>query len=377
MQKVLKNSSHQPARYKFICLIIISMLLITGCDAIDLIGGSSDGSSAELPAPAGSGASVWIEFPREGIILEQKSYTFAIYGADAVGVSSISLFLNGEPFPASQLSDLSADGSQRQVRLDQTWTAPYEGPFTLQAIASGKSGSVSTASVVHFCIVTCEPQSPPADGEIEITSTATYSTIALFDANPASINAGGCSSLSWSVTGATTVSLDNTPVNGSGTIQVCPCVSSSYQLKIDKTDGSTEYLLTEVKVNGSCTTPATPTFTPDAPVATTPPPDLNGPYIGYTNLVFESCIVYGQAEISDPSGVGTAKFGYNLNGGGWLWIWMQDIGGGMWQSEVGIDLGGGIGTVIGEIEYQITSMDSLGNETYSVPAIYYYYSCDG
>ncbi|MFC2065108.1 hypothetical protein ACFLXB_08440 [Chloroflexota bacterium] len=376
----MQTNSHQKLnRRKFLCLIIISALLWTGCNGIDLSTGSSDDSSADIPMLVDSSTSVWIEFPREGMILDMKSYTFVVYGADGVGVSSISMFLNSEPWPASQLSDLSGDESLSQVRVDQPWTAPYEGPFTLQAITSGKSGGVSTASEVHFCIVTCDPQTPPADGEVEITPTPTISTVALFDANPVSITAGACSNLSWTVTGATAVSLDNTPVNGSGTLQVCPCVSSSYQLKIDKADGSTEYLLAEVVVNGSCTAPATPTFTTAPPVATTsaPPADTSGPTISYTNLVFESCKVYGQAEISDPSGVGNAKFGYNLNNGGWLWVWMENIGGNMWQSEVGVVLGDGIGTVIGEIEYQIQSTDSLGNETLSIPATYYYYSCDG
>ena len=56
---------------------------------------------------------------------------------------------------------------------------------------------------------------------------------------------------------------------------------------------------------------------------------------------------------------------------------MENIGGNMWQSEVGVVLGDGIGTVIGVIEYQVSSMDNRGNETLSSPATYYYYSCDG
>jgi hypothetical protein len=216
------------------------------------------------------------------------------------------------------------------------------------------------------------------DTPAPVEVTATYDMVALFDANPAMINAGSCSQLSWTVTGGYEVSLDNVTVSESGTKQVCPCVSSSYQLRIDKPDGTTQYLLTEVQVNGTCGGGATPTWTAPPPVSTTQAPDTTGPVIHYTNLVFESCKFYGQAQISDPSGVGNAKFGYNLNGGGWYWVWMQDIGD-LWQSEVGVSLGSGGGETlpIGDIEYQVSSMDSLGNETFSPIYPYHYTSCDG
>lgn len=387
MKKGKSNSRMQTGAYKLLCMIIVSVLFMTGCGAIDLselVQDSSGGIPDSLLTPQSSGTNAWIEFPREGMILEQKAYTFVVYAADAIGISSVSLSLNGEQFPAGKLTDLSSDASQRQVRMDQSWTAPYEGSFTLLASAAGKSGAESPGTLVHFCVVTCDPDASgvePTDTPTPAAITPTNEPVALFEANPSLINAGKCSELSWTVTGGYEVSLDNATVPESGTKQVCPCVSSSYQLRIDKPDGTTAYLLTEVQVNGSCAGSTTPTWTTQPPVGTTPPPtDTSGPTIEYGNLVFESCLFYGQAYISDPSGVSSAKFGYNLNGGGWLWIWMQDIGGGYWQSEVGISLGGGgMETLpIGDIDYQFFSKDNLGNETYTpVYPTYHYTSCDG
>ena len=56
---------------------------------------------------------------------------------------------------------------------------------------------------------------------------------------------------------------------------------------------------------------------------------------------------------------------------------MQDLGSGFWQSEVGISIDSGIGTPIGDIQYQIHAADSLGNETFSGEKTHSYTSCDG
>ena len=295
----MQTNSHQKLnRHKFLCLIVISALLWTGCNGVDLSAGSSDGSSADIPTLVDSSTSVWIEFPREGMVLDMKSYTFVVYGADGVGVSSISMFLNSEPWPASQLSDLSGDESLRQC----VSTNPGQLPMKGRSPCRPSHPENPVASAQHpRCISASSPATrKPRLQMARLKLPHTHCLHGYPVRSQPGLHHRRC--LQQPIPGRLPEQqrsvFDNTPVNGSGTLQVCPCVSSSYQLKIDKADGSTEYLLTEVVVNGSCTAPATPTFTTAPPVATTsaPPADTSGTTISYTNLVFESCKAYGQAE---------------------------------------------------------------------------------
>lgn len=115
-------------------------------------------------------------------------------------------------------------------------------------------------------------------------------------------------------------------------------------------------------------------------VTAIPPPapraDTSGPSFGASNLYFNDCRAFGQADVSDPSGVGWMKLGYNLNGEGWKWVWMQNTVG-VWQSEAGAPLQSGIGTPIGDIQYQFKAADTLGNESTSSVYRYNYTSCSG
>jgi len=123
-----------------------------------------------------------------------------------------------------------------------------------------------------------------------------------------------------------------------------------------KLDGSTEDRQVFIDVYGSCETQPPP-----------PPPsqDTTGPNIGWVGLAWEDCQFYGQANISDPSGVNQAKFWYNINGQGWYSVWMQDIGGGLWQTEVPISADTGMGTPAGSVEYSVWANDNLNNESSS------------
>ena len=88
-------------------------------------------------------------------------------------------------------------------------------------------------------------------------STATPPTISSFTANPGSITAGTASTLSWSTTGATSLSI--APVNYS-------TASSSGSLVVNPSS-STTYVLTAESPAGSSTAQSTVTVVPD----TTPP----------------------------------------------------------------------------------------------------------
>ena len=117
----------------------------------------------------------------------------------------------------------------------------------------------------------------------------------------------------------------------------------------------------------------------DAPIATTkaPPPDTSGPSIGSQWLSWDSCKFFGQATVSDPSGVSWVKFYFNKNGGGWGSIWMSNVGGDTWQAEAGISVDDGMGTPVGTVEFYIEASDNNGNVSTSGVSVHNYMSCSG
>ena len=308
-----------PSNGFVIFFLIVSILAITvsACDA-------TSQSAEDLgfdPDSVDTSVSTWIEYPLEGWVIPNQPVSFVVYAGGAEGVIGIKLSLDGQALPALAFSDLSGDGSERQVRMEYPWQPPAEGPYTLSASAISKSdSSTGGASQVNFCVVTCEEQ------ESQGTPTPTPE-------------------------------LDSPPTS------TATQKSQSQEEDIPDTEPPP---------------PPPPENVPTtAPPPPPPPADTTGPSIGSSSLVFESCQFYGQASISDASGVSWAKFGFDLNGEGWKWVWMQDLGGGVWQSEAGISLESGIGTPIGVIQYQIQAADTLGNETISGVNTHSYTSCDG
>ena len=203
----------------------------------------------------------------------------------------------------------------------------------------------------------------PDDPEIE--------PIMSFWANPAEISAGACTNLNWEVEGYSSVTLNGNPVGFAGTDEECPCPSETYTLTGTRADGTTENRTVTVNVTGSCDLPST------EPPLEPPPADTNGPEFEWTSLVWEGCTFYGQAQIKDPSGVSQAKFEFGVNYEGAKSLWMEHIGNGIWQSEVGISIGSdGMSTPMGgTIEYRMWAMDTLTNESYSIQKTETYDAC--
>jgi len=315
-----------------------------------------------------SDTQVWIEFPFNGINLPNQTITFAIYATDANGISGIDLKINGESLPSNQAFSISTDGSGLMARLDQEWLPPAEGEYTLEASASGASTSVS------FCVVTCQPEPvdatptwTPTPAPVDIdTPTATptaapsetpthYSeSSAEFWAAPPYINKGECTTLNWNVSGDfLSVYYEGSLVNANSSQQECPMESYTYQLQVTEMDNNTTDYWASVDVSE-------------------PPPqaDTSGPTISYVGHFWEGCSIFGEANITDPSGVTWAEFWFNHNEEGWAWIQMNQNGD-KWVSQVGIDTGGFAGSLV----YKVRTLDSLNNESWSGEYTHNYAYC--
>jgi hypothetical protein len=102
-----------------------------------------------------------------------------------------------------------------------------------------------------------------AGGPITISSFGQQPSIISFNAEPSSISAGESSDLSWNVSGATTISIDQGIGNVAltGTRAVAPVATTVYTLTASSSAGSTT-ATTQVVVTGTPTSSPSPTPTP-------------------------------------------------------------------------------------------------------------------
>jgi hypothetical protein len=102
--------------------------------------------------------------------------------------------------------------------------------------------------------------------------------IAYFEANPSTINAGGCSTLRWGVEYATAVYLGDEGVVGQDTRQVCPFSTTTYQLYATSPGGDQSASATVTVIEAPTPTPTTKPPTP-TPIVTFVVPDFEAPYV--------------------------------------------------------------------------------------------------
>jgi hypothetical protein len=364
--------------------LVLTAALFSGCEELGIEQAAQAPQLPQLPPEGESQLSnTWIEFPPDGGEFPLEPITIVVYATNAGGIGAISVRANGQEIPQGPITPLNPDGTL--VRMDSIWMPPAEGEYILEARAGGGS-----PAYIRFCIGSCQPatdtptaaETPtptpgtatPGTETPTLTPTVTSTTDASqpvtidFWVDPPYINASECASLNWSVEGAQTVYLDGSSVTSTGAESVCPCENTTYNLNVVKPDNTSEDKWASLEVYGSCDVE---TEEPPAPEDTT------GPDINSANLVWESCEFFGQASVSDVSGVSWTKFYFNLNDQGWQSIWMSEVGGGTWISDAGISVSDGIGTPIGTIKYYMESSDALGNPNQSSIQTYDYMSCSG
>jgi len=383
------------AKHLFIFVILMGLLL----NACEL-----DQSKPPLPEAEEIGSKAWVEYPPRGETMEMGIIPIVAYAGSTSGVSSLTVSVDGETLPVEPLQPLTTDGSTRLVRVDHSWQPPGEGKYTVVANADGATASIT------FCVVSCYPvesaeTTPTNTPEDDVTftpsptpapddptytptwtpsptaaDTSTYTpttqptatetpspypsdtptltpyteSSADFWAAPDYLNSGECTTLSWNVYGDfQAVYFEGSSVNVSGSDSECPAESYTYHLQVVEMDGSyTDYWASvEVEVY-------------------VPPADTTGPNINYVTHFWEGCTIFGEAGLTDESGVIWAEFWFNHNDAGWAWIQMNQNGD-QWVSQVGIDTGGFAGSLV----YKVRTEDSLNNESWSGEYTHNYAYC--
>lgn len=146
--------------------------------------------------------------------------------------------------------------------------APWLAAMTLAVLLAGCGGS--------------DDAPPEFETEVEapeevVEEAPMVENSLLFLADDLLVDEGGCTQISWETSNAAKTYLDGKGVSESGTREVCPEGSTTYELRVVYADGSEETKLAEVEVNLPEPTEeptAEPTAVPPTavPVTQAPPP---------------------------------------------------------------------------------------------------------
>ncbi len=141
------------------------------------------------------------------------------------------------------------------------------------------TASNSYGSVQRSCTVTVSGPPPPSNPPV----------IGNFTANPTGISAGGCSTLSWSTSGATSVTVNpGGAVSGTGSAQACPSGTTTYTLTATNSAGSVTRTAT-VTVAAAPPPPTPPPPTPPPPTPPATPPVINSFTASPASVAAGSC----------------------------------------------------------------------------------------
>jgi hypothetical protein len=351
-----------------LAFFLIVALLATGCAA----------KKRTIPPPP---QFAWLEAPLDHSTLSLQPVEVKSYGYSPAGLAVSELSINGVVLRTDPLVQ-DPDPRNYVYHVSQTWQPPGPGTYTLSVRFQTKSGvwvtnvKSATVTVGGASAPTLPPTSLPATTTVP-TGTATVATtgtslptatraaptatvtpsrpastgtraatllpsatatlaatftattaapFTTFTADSLSINAGQCTTLHWTSGNITAIFLNNQGVTGSENRQVCPTVTTVYELKA-ATSGADLVKTLTITVTGatataSATLPATATNSATTAAANTAtntatstntaaasPPSFGG-YSTSTNIFdnFPDCATHGTSvtitvTVSNAAGV--------------------------------------------------------------------------
>jgi hypothetical protein len=237
-------------------------LLIYIVALFSLLGTSACGQAAE------TGPRVWIDFPRDGVVVPFGTVVTVLSHAYARdGVAEIVLTIDGAAFRR----DAPATPGAQYVQVNQDWLPPAEGTYALQVQAYGVGGQISNLASITVRVGSAATATPIITATPVITATLVPTetpTLTLtspppsasfqFWADPSQIQAGACTTIRWHVENAARVVFGGVDQPFDGSYQACLCHSERYTLTVVQLDASQVSQTVDIPVNGSCVTPTTP-----------------------------------------------------------------------------------------------------------------------
>ena len=251
--------------------------------------------------PEGGGPKVWFDSPRDGARLPAETPVSVLVHAFAKeGVGEVVLSIDGAPYARGPIEPPGGSFGE----ISQNWAPPGPGRYVLRVQAFDRGGRESAPDTINVRIVGAMTATPaltkptpvaptaalpsatlpavhveptpltpePPDSLVQPTQEMLPATQELpaptgtpvppaqidFQAVPAAIQVGQCSTLQWSVLNASAVFLGSEAVPATGSSEVCPPKTSSYVLRVEAPQGAGDRQVT-IQVS------AKPTDTPVSP----------------------------------------------------------------------------------------------------------------
>jgi hypothetical protein len=197
-----------------------------------------------------------------------QSYSFRLTVKDPLGAQGTARVTVAAGNPAPPQITFTANPTSIAAGQSSTlnWTVVNADSVTITSLGTVPltgSSPVSPATTTTYTLTaTRGSQSATATATVTVTSSASLPRIISFASNPATIDAGQSSSLSWVVENATTVTIDNTigTVGLTGSHSVSPPSTVTYTLTASNAAGSvtattTLTVITLVKIVSFTATP--------------------------------------------------------------------------------------------------------------------------
>jgi hypothetical protein len=356
-------------------------------------------AACNLPA-AGSGTSVWLDVPLDGLTFPTlQAINIEGHASGAGGVGRVEVWVAGAL--VETIDDPAVEGEL--AIFHAAWIPTTEGTYTIQAVAYARDGSASgrdTARVTFggapptaiICPspvgggptpVTCAlagcpspvgggptppppcPATPvgcpsPVGGgptpvtctELPVITVVTPGGDVQFWADPESITAGACTEIRWHAANVKAVAFGGASQPLDGSYEACLCEDERYTLIVTHLDGREERRTLDIAVEGACVT--------EVPADTTPPPvpEPAVPSNGL-NIACKGSQTLAWLPVNDPSKI--AEYRVQLQ---------RHSGNGSWQGASGSPFTGISGKQISvDVEcgwyyrWRVRAVDGVGNES--------------
>jgi len=239
------------------------------------------------PGPGTYTLSVRFQTQSGAWVINVKSATVTVSGADAATLLPTSL-----PATTTVPTDTATVAGTGTSLPTATRAAPTATVTPSRPASTGTRAATATASATATLV-------PSATATASATTAAPFTT---FTADSLSINAGQCTTLHWTSGNITAIFLNNQGVTGNENRQVCPTVTSVYELKATTSGADLVKTLT-ITVTGATATntattaanTATNTATSTNTATTAASPPSFGGYSTSTNIFdnFPDCATHG------------------------------------------------------------------------------------
>ena len=186
-----------------------------------------------------------------------QSYTFLlkVTNTDGISAQATTLVTTAAPVQAqivqftAQPAAITSGQTSTLSWVIQNATSASISPGVGTVSATTGSVAVSPTATTTYTLTATGPNGSTTQ-TVQITVGATSAQILRFSASPNSIASGGQSTLSWSTSGATTISISPTvgTVSANGSTTVSPATTTTYTISATGTDGKTVTAVAQVTV---------------------------------------------------------------------------------------------------------------------------------